>query len=169
MTPGYSTTPVSWVSPPSSSSGHEQTLHSKQTFKPVKSCRHPGHPPNSRPQRWSALGAASPLGTSLETKAHLPMASHGLYLPLARGRLQGQRVGPDPLRGRERMSCQHSPPHKSNHSLPPPKTEVGSSGILAAAHLPPLGTAASAPSAPPSPCSAGNPFAPALSALQGDK
>lgn len=28
MTPGYSTTPASWVSPPSSSGGNEQTLSS---------------------------------------------------------------------------------------------------------------------------------------------
>lgn len=82
-------------------------------------------------------------------------------------------VGPHPLQGRERGSCQHSSLHKSHQCSPLLKTEAGPSGIPAVAHLPPsrLGSSSSCVRShrAPSSCLADNLFAPALSALQGNK
>lgn len=102
---------------------------------------HRGGPPWRRP-------ALSPPASEQGSPAHgLPRA-----LPsLGTRRLQGQRAGASPLPGRERMSCQHSPPHKSNHSPALQKTEVGPPGMLAAAHLPPGEQPRPLPECPPSP------------------
>lgn len=136
-------------------------------------CTEATHTPISRPQRWSAWrwSALSPAASKPSFTCLMPPT--GSTASLGIKGCKASRVGPHPLQGRERGSCQPSSLHKSHQCSPLLKTEAGPSGIPAVAHLPPsrLGSSSSCVRShrAPSPCLADNLFAPALSALQGNK
>lgn len=136
----------------------------------MKSCRHRGRPPNCRPQRRSALQAASPLSppaSNPRLTCPWPPAGSPPALCTREAAGPGSRAFPTAGPGANELPAQPAPPEQSQ---PPPRgAEVGSRGGSSPRPTCRPGHSCARSPRALSPCPAGGPFAPALSARRGDK